>query len=161
MSEEFDSWELKLAAFCVMTLPILLVQLSFWAIIFIDYKKQSWRCILLPIEGPLKLVLVLYASFTSFAWMSAKATMGKTYLLHRLIAKGKKMDDGTYTETRLTKKFKSFSHYLYYKEETEKGTEIVDEEVVEDEFETKFYQRGLTNLLIVSTNTSQFISWMI
>ena len=70
--EEFDTPALERSAQVVLTLPIVLVAAFYWAFYTINYKQQTWRIILIPVEGPLNLLAV--AAGVSTSWGLATAT---------------------------------------------------------------------------------------
>ena len=141
VTEDFEAWKYKMAATAFLSLPIVIVLLSFWALVFIDYKKSTWRYILLPIEGPLKLLLLLCASFTAFAWVSATVTMKVPYAIHRLVT----------SENRLTNWFSELYKKAYVNTtvQTKMKRKRKGRGVEEQKVTTKYYHDGLTNLLAV------------
>ena len=139
-TEDFESWEYKMAAAAAMSLPIVMVLLSFWAIVFIDYKHKKWRYIPLPIDGPLKLVLLIYASLTAFSWGTATVTTRATYVMHRFIA----------SKNSLTRFFSKLYKQAYVDTKATIKTKLVGNRPEEVTVTSKFYHGGLTNLLLVS-----------
>lgn len=56
--ENFQTPALFSAAAGIMLLPLVLVALSFWPLMQVDYKHQKWRYALIPIEGVLMLAIM-------------------------------------------------------------------------------------------------------
>ena len=56
--ENFQTPALFSAAAGIMLLPLVVVALSFWPLMQVDYKHQKWRYALIPIEGVLMLAIM-------------------------------------------------------------------------------------------------------
>lgn len=123
-----------------MTLPIVLVALGFWAVIFIDYRKRPWRRLLLPIEGPLKLVFVIYAGSTAFGVAAAARIVQGPLFFHNIL-----FDDDFF----LRSSFNDLWDTLF----TEEEVFVVDEDENGGDItvDKKFWEKGLTQLLLVCT----------
>ena len=57
--EDFDNAALKLSASLFLSLPIVAVSLSFWALVCTSYTNQKWRLITAIVEGGLWLAVVM------------------------------------------------------------------------------------------------------
>lgn len=66
LSERFASDELRFAAISVLALPIVIVFLSFWAVVARSYAKKKWRVIFVLFEGVYSMLTVLV--FLSIHW---------------------------------------------------------------------------------------------
>lgn len=139
-TEDFQSWELKMAATLIMTLPIVLVALGFWAIIFVDYRAHPWRRLLLPVEGPLKLLLVVYAGTTSFGWYAASNIVKVPLAITEKILDP---DDGLGPSTFFANLYKTLF------KDTEKDEVGASEDGGAEFVHKRFWERGLTQLLLV------------
>lgn len=164
--EDFDSWELKLVAFGVMVLPIMIVVFSFWAFIFIDYKKQTWRILFLPVDGVVKLAFVVYASFTSFAWLAFKNVIFKVHKVHKQAIDSMRRMYSFFSEKPEKSTWLSLRgmiHRVYYEVHTERENTVTETnnrhsqgyeggpiEVSQEEIiELRFYAKGGVQALVV------------
>lgn len=129
--ETFYNPTLQTASIIVMSLPIVVILITFWSGMTTDYSKQRWRIIFIPIEGPITLLIVLMSS--AYFWTSS---ILKTVVSNCIL----KPIKAIYNSVRgLLSRIYNYT----YKEIT--VVTIGDGRQVEQ----RFYHRGLTQFLLV------------
>ena len=137
--EEFETPELKIAAYSVLGLPIAFISVVFWAGIMRSYSKQKMRTIIILIEGPIALIAVFVGTSTSWSWAAWKtlATMLVSSPWSSIrSAQNTMTGEGGFTDT------------LWTKETEVPGTERQQQEdgtykKVEIAVDLKFWHKGL------------------
>ena len=76
--ETFDNDELRSAAVIFLSLPVLLVSLSFWAVVATDYKGRTWRLFVAYLEGVLWTLVVVAACSFQWAKLAGAVVLGLT-----------------------------------------------------------------------------------
>lgn len=140
--ETFVSDALKFAAIVILTLPIIIVLLAFWAIVQRSYAKQRWRVVFLPIEGALSLMNALVGASYYWAKQTAASIFGLFYKAWPIL---KSVQD------RITGDA-GWTHAIWHNIETKVSQERVanadgTENVRDMQRELKFFHGGLTQLL--------------